>query len=215
MATSAGPPAGGGEASAVAPVAPPPAKLRPGRVWYWVALAVFLAGVAWGVVSLIAIVGRVDSFQRVPLPGTGVVSLTRGDYVIYYEGPGVSRGNVPGVPGMHIHMDSLFEWAADGDITMTRYHSWLNYQIGSHEDTAVLTLQIPVSGRYRVQSTSPEAPPGSYLAFGSNIAGLIVATVVPAAVLVLAGIVGAIMVAIIRHKRAKRARVPQLPQLLG
>ena len=88
MATSAGTPGGGGEAYPVAPAAPPPAKLRPGRVWYWVALAVFLAGVAWGVVALVVIIGRVDSFQRTPYPGTGVISLARGSYVVYYEGPG-------------------------------------------------------------------------------------------------------------------------------
>src|SRR5712691_11887590 len=69
MATSAGPPGGGGEAYPVAPVALPPAKLRPGRAWYWVALAVFLAGVAWGVVAFVVIIGRVDSFQGVPFPG--------------------------------------------------------------------------------------------------------------------------------------------------
>src|SRR5713101_3850174 len=104
MATSAGPPGGGGEAYPVAPVALPPAKLRPGRAWYWVALAVFLAGVAWGVVAFVVIIGRVDSFQRVPFPGTGVISLARGGYVVYYEGPGASNGDVP---AGHIDVTSL------------------------------------------------------------------------------------------------------------
>src|SRR5689334_20803675 len=103
MATSAGSPGGWGEAYAVAPVALP-AKPRPGRVWYWVALAVFAAGVAWWVVSFVTVTGRVNSFQRVPFPGTGVISLTRGDSVVYYEGRGASSGTVP---EGHIHLDSL------------------------------------------------------------------------------------------------------------
>jgi len=63
-------------------------------------------------------------------------------------------------------------------------------KFGSHEGTAALTVQIPLSGRYRVRSTSSAAPSGSHFAFGSSIAGRLVATVVPAAVLTLAGIVG-------------------------
>jgi hypothetical protein len=211
MATSAGPPASWGEAHAVTPVALPPAKLRPGRVWYWVALAVFLAGVAWWVLSFVAVTGRVDSFQRVPLPGTGVVSLTRGDYVVYYEGRGALSGTVPEA---HVHMDSLFKPAASSDMTMTPRSGSPTYQFGSHVGAAAGTVQVPVSGRYRVRSTS-SAPRGGHLAFGSSISawieGAVVPTaVVPAAVLMLVGVVGAIVVAIIRHKRLKRAGLPQL-----
>jgi hypothetical protein len=70
MATSTGPPTGGGAAN-VAPTFMPPAKIRPGRVWYWVALAVLLAGVAWAVVASVLLFGQVGSFPRVPDPGTG------------------------------------------------------------------------------------------------------------------------------------------------
>ena len=213
MATSAGSPGGWGEAYAVAPVALLPAKLRPGRVWYWVALAVFVAGVAWWVVSFVMVTERVNSFQRAPFPGTGVISLTRGDYVVYYEGRGASSGTVP---EGHIHMVSLSGAAAGRDVTMTPQSGSLTYQFGSHVGAAAGTVQIPVSGRYRVQSTS--ALRGGHLAFGSSVAGWIAgavvpAAVVPAAVLMLAGVVGAIAVAIIRHKRLERARLLQLLEL--
>jgi len=215
MATSAGSPGGWGETYAVAPVALPPAKLRPGRVWYWVALAVFVAGVAWWVVSFVTVIGRVNSFQRVPFPGTGVISLTRGDYVVYYEGRGASSGTVP---EGHIHVDSLSESAAGADMTITPHSGSLTYQFGSHVGAAAGTVQIPVSGRYQVQATSSAALRGGHLAFGSSVAGWIVgavvpAAVVPAAILMLAGVVGAIVVAIIRHKRLERAGQLQLLEL--
>lgn len=60
-----------------------PAELRPGRRWYWLAVATALAGLAWAAVVLVLVVGSVDSFQRVPVPGTGQVSLASGQYVIY------------------------------------------------------------------------------------------------------------------------------------
>jgi len=214
MATSAGPPSGGVEWHPVVPVAGPPAKLRPGRVWYWVALAVFVAGVAWWVVSFVTVTERVNSFQRAPFPGTGVISLTRGDYVVYYEGRGASSGTVP---EGHIHMVSLSGAAAGRDVTMKPQSGSLTYQFGSHVGAAAGTVQIPVSGRYWVQSTSATLR-GGHLAFGSSVAGWIVGAVVPtavvpAAVLMLAGVVGAIVVAIIRHKRLERARMLQLLEL--
>jgi hypothetical protein len=214
MATSAGSPPGWGEAYAVAPVAPLPTKLRPGRVWYWVALAVFVAGVAWWVVSFVTVTERVNSFQRVPFPGTSVISLMRGDYVVYYEGRGASSGTVP---EGHVHLDSLSESAAGGDMTMTPHTGSLTYQFGSHVGAAAGSIQVPVSGRYWVQSTSSQVR-GRQLAFGSNVSGWVVgaivpAAVVPAAVLMLAGVVGALVVAIIRHRRLERARPQQLLEL--
>src|SRR5215510_5571596 len=94
MATSASPPGGRSEADGGAPLASPPAKLRPGRVWYWVSAAVVLAGVAWVVVAFLVIIGQVDSFPRLPAPGTGVLFLPSGGYVVYFFFNGASTGAV-------------------------------------------------------------------------------------------------------------------------
>ena len=204
MATSAGPPSGGVEWHPVAPVAGPPAKLRPGRVWYWIALAVFLTGVAWAVVAFVVIIGQVDSFARVPIPGTGTVSLQRGGYVVYYEEPGAPSGPVP---AGHINIAPLSASAAVG--SLTPYSGNVTYQFGSRSGSAVLGLQIARSGTFLVRATSPVAVAGSHLAFGPSIAPWIAAAVVPAIVLGLAGIAGAIVVAVIRHSRARRARMSQ------
>ena len=47
-------PPGGGPDGGV--LAAPPARRRPGRIWYLVPLAVFLAGVAWLVAGLLSVV---------------------------------------------------------------------------------------------------------------------------------------------------------------
>ena len=205
MAAFTGPPTGWGPDTA-APTSVPPAKIRPGRVWYWVALAVFLAGVAWAVVASIVLFGRVDSFLRVPDPGQGTISLTHsGGYVIYYEGPGASNGNVPAG-----NIRVIPESAGAAVKSITAFSGSMTYQIGSREGTAVAHLQIAAPGRFLVQATSSGAPPGSHLAIGSNISGGIVAIVLPALVLALAAVGGAIVVAVVRHTRIKRARLPQL-----
>jgi hypothetical protein len=200
MAAYTGPPAG------FAPTSLPPAKIRPGRVWYWVALAVFLAGVAWAVVASIVLFGRVDSFPRVPDPGQGTVSLTHsGGYVIYYEGPGASNGNVPAGD-----VRVIPESAGAAVKSVTAFSGSMVYQFGSREGAAVAHLQIAAPGRFLVRATSSGAPPGGRLAIGSNISGGIAAIVLPALLLGLAAVGGAIVVAVVRHTRIKRARLPRL-----
>lgn len=163
-------------------------------------MAVALAGVAWVVVGFVVIIGQVDSFPRVPEPGTGVLILHSGGYVIYYEGPGASNG---AVPGGHVGVRALSGSAAVGSITA--YPGSMTYQFGSREGSAVARMQIVRPGRFLVRAISSAALPGSHLAFGPSIAGWIVAAVVPAILLVLTGIAGAIVVAIIRHRRALAA----------
>jgi hypothetical protein len=135
-----------------------------------------------------------------------VISLTHsGGYVIYWEGPGASNGNVP-AGNVHVTPES----AGAAVKSITAFSGSMTYQIGSREGTAVAHLQIAAPGRFLVQATSSGAPPVSHLAIGSNISGGIVAIVLPALVLALAAIVGATVVAVIRHTRIKRARLPQL-----
>jgi len=206
MATSIGPPAGEGAADAAVPTSLPPAKIRPGRVWYWVALAAFLAGAAWAVVALVVLFGRVDSFPRVPDPGQGVVSLTHsGGYVIYYEGTGASSGNVP---AGHVSVTDLS--GSKKVESITHFSGSLTYQIGSREGAAVANLEIAAPGRFLVQATASGAPPGSHLAIGSDLSGGIAAAVIPALLLILGGIVGAIVIAVVRHERIRRARSPRM-----
>jgi hypothetical protein len=206
MTASTGPPTGGGATNATAPISVPAAKIRPGRVWYWVALAVFLAGAAWAVVALVVLFGRVDSFPRVPTPGQGVISLTHsGSYVIYYEGPGASSGDVP---AGNVKVTPVS--GSEAVTSITSSSGSVTYQIGSREGISVANLQIAAPGRFLVQATSSGAPRGSHLAIGSNLAGGIFAAVVPSLVLILAAIAGAVAVGAVRHTRIRRARLPQL-----
>jgi hypothetical protein len=70
MTISAAPP-GGREASPAAPASVPPARLPPARAWYWVALAVGLAGVAWMVLTEVALFGQINELQQISDLGAG------------------------------------------------------------------------------------------------------------------------------------------------
>jgi len=183
-----------------------PWKTRPGRAWYLLALAVFLSGAAWLIFGLLGVKGQVDSFQRVPLPQGGLVSLQHsGGYVLYYEAPGAASGQFPSfnvtiVPASPAaRAQSLRPYAAD-----------VNYSFGHRQGRAVLTLQVSHPGTFRVVTTgAPTVAGGSDLAFGSTIAGGIVGTVLISVLLIVLGIAGGIALFVVRlTSRRTQLRVP-------
>ncbi len=200
MATWASP-AGSGDALNREPLAAPPARLRPGRVWYLVALAVIVAGVAWLLAGLAALNGQINSFQRVALPGNGEITLTHsGRYVIYYEGPGAAAGNAP---ALTVRLRPLSASAAVQGITPSGSNS---FSFGSHADTAVLNLKIAHPGRFLLQARAPAAPAGSHVAVGSSVGGSLARIIVPFIALIVVGVCGVVAVGFSRGSRGSRGR---------
>src|SRR6266550_6456103 len=124
------PPRDGGPGAV--PLAAPPAKIRPGRIWYLVGLLVFLGGVAWLVVGLVSVFSHVNAFARVAVPAGGQVSLDHsGGYVVYYEGPGAQSGRIPAV---RVRVTPASASAAVQ--SLTPYNGTQTYGIGSHPGIA-------------------------------------------------------------------------------
>jgi hypothetical protein len=191
----AGPPPFGGQTATGRP------KVRPGRIWYLAAVAVFLGGVAWLVFGLISVGHQIDSFPRVPLPAGGAVTLNHsGGYVIYYEGPGAKSGQIP---GFHVRIVPAASSPQMG--SLKSYSGSLTYSFGSHQGRAVLALRVARGGRFLVEPSG--APSHSDLAFGSSIAGGIVGIVLGSIALIFAGIAVAIVLLVIRIVKTRRARV--------
>jgi hypothetical protein len=196
-------PAPGGGGPDAAPAAAPKAKIRPGRIWYLVALLVLLAGVAWLVVGLLSISSRVDSFARVAIPAGGQITLDHsGDYVIYYEGPGAQSGQIP---DFRVRVTPASAGAAVQ--SLGPYNSSVTYSFGSHQGRAVLSMRVGHPGRFRVETPAGgNVPVGSGLAFGDSIVGGVAGTALPSVLLILAGIVALVVIFIIRIVKTSRAR---------
>jgi hypothetical protein len=93
--------------------------------------------------------------------------------------------------------------------SLDAYSGELTYSFGSREGRAVLTLEVAQPGTFVIEATdAPGVAGGSSLAVDSSIAGDIVRIVVPSAIAMVAAVGGAIVIAIVRHSRAKRARSP-------
>jgi hypothetical protein len=191
---------GAGQPPFGGPMATGRPKVRPGRIWYLVPLAVFLGGVAWLVFGLFSVSGQVDSFPRVPLPAGGAVTLNHsGGYVIYYEGPGANSGQIP---SFNVR---IVPAAAPAEVgSLKSYSGSVTYTFGSRQGRAVLTFQVAHAGRFLVEPSG--APSGSDLAFGSSIVGGIVGIVLGSIALILVGIAGAIVLFVIRLVKTRRVR---------
>jgi hypothetical protein len=198
-------PAPGDGGPGAVPLAAPPKRIRPGRIWYLVGLLVFLGGVAWLVVGLVSVFSHVNSFARVAVPAGGQVSLDHsGGYVIYYEGPRAQSGRTP---PFQIRVTPASAGAAVR--SLAPYSGSLTYSNGSHQGSAVLTLQVTHSGRFTVETPGgTNLPAGSGLAFGDSFGGGLVASIVGGVLLILAGLAGLIVIFIIRIVKTNRARSP-------
>ena len=177
-----------------------PLKVRPGRIWYLVDLAVFAAGLAWLITSIFAFAGTVNGLQRVPMPAGGNVHLGHaGGYIVYYEGPGAQNDRFPG-------FRVLVTPASHGaSVRLRQYGSSLTYNVGSHHGRAVFTLNVSGPGTFAVTVGGTPAP-GSDLAIGGSIARGIVGLIVPAVPLMVLGFVGWLVLFIVRIARKSSMR---------
>jgi hypothetical protein len=187
------------------PLAAPPAKIRPGRIWYLVGLLVFLGGVAWLVVGIVSVFSHVNSFPRVAVPAGGQVSLDHsGGYVIYYEVP---TGRSVLIPQVQVRVAAASADAALGP--MAPYNGSLSYSNGSRQGYAILTLQVIQPGRFTVTTPGQtDLPPGSDLAFGDSFGRGLAVSIGGGVLLILAGLGGLIAIFIIRIVKTNRARSP-------
>jgi len=173
-------------------------KLRPGRIWYLVAFAVIAAGLAWLIYGVVSLGNTVNDLQRVPLPAGGTVSLGHsGGFIVYYEGPGSQSGKIP---SYNIHFTPASPGAAVSGLT--RYGSNVTYNIGSHHGRAVLTLHVTKPGKFTITATGPQVA-GAGLAIGGSIASGIVSVLLPGVPLLIVGILGGVLLLIIRVVRKR------------
>ena len=193
-------------------LAAPRPRIRPGRIWYLLPLAVLLGGVAWIVFGLTSISSEINSFARAPLPAGGVVSLNHaGGYVVYYEGPGAQSGSFP-----DFRVGVLPASAGASVRSLTAYHGSLTYGVGSHEGKAVGTLQVTHPGQFKIVTAGASGvPAGSDLAFGDSFAGGLVAGIVGGVLLLLAGLAGLIVLFVIRVVKTNRAKSEAAAQQAG
>ncbi|HEX7276104.1 MAG TPA: hypothetical protein VF244_01905 [Acidimicrobiales bacterium] len=179
----------------------------PSRKGYWVGAALILVGVVgavlWFVFGFMSFSDTIDDFQRVPVNGEGEVTFDdTGGYVLYFEGPGASDGDVPAGQAQ------LTPVAGGESLELESYDSELSYSMSGHSGVAVLTVDIEEPGTYLLES---ESDGSGELAVGRSVGSKLVTTVVGGLALGALGVMSGIVILIVTAVRRRGARPKNAP----
>jgi hypothetical protein len=182
--------------------------LRPARFWYWVAGALAVAAVLWFALGLFlgfrSVNRQVEGFQRVPIPGQAEVSLDEpGGYTLYYEGLGASDEQAA-IPSFNV---SLVPVGGGQEVSIRDYGGSATYDFAGHAGRALGTFRIEAPGRFLLQTEGEPRGAEANVAVGTSVGPAILRTVIltiaGSLILLLAGAVLAVVVAV-RRNRARR-----------
>src|SRR5215467_7128627 len=188
--------------------------LRPSRYWYLIAGGLLAVAAVCLIVVVIGIFSwdrQIQDFQRVPVPGSGEVTLTEpGQYVLYVEARGaycswtIGSQDTPLAGGsMHLAMG-----LADGSrqIPVKSYTGVPeSYGVGGHQGLTAMSVTIAQPGSYLIETRDVHPAAVTDLAVGRSIVGPTLRPVVPL-VAGLAALLGAVVAFVFTGVRRRQAR---------
>ncbi len=155
-----------------APAAP---ATPPGRIWYLIAVGIFLVGMTAMAVFLITRLMSMDSgLTRFVAPGGETLTLDAGNYTIFHEPQGVIDGKI--YSGGALTGLTVTVTGPDGsDVPLTAASSG-RYSFGGHTGFAVFDFTAASSGAYIIAGHYADDAPGpqTVLAVGAGfLSGLL------------------------------------------
>lgn len=124
------------------PYPPAPQRITPSGWWFafgglLIAIGV-LGGLGLGIFGITQASGKIDDFQRIPVPGSGDVQLTEtGGYTVYFEGL-AGRVNV------------VITDPAGSAVPLNKYDATVTYSFGKHSGEAAFSFEVKQPGTYHV-----------------------------------------------------------------
>jgi hypothetical protein len=186
--------------------APAPPAAPPGRVWYLVAIVVFLVGMAAMAAFLITRLTSMDSgLTRFVVPGEQTLTLEAGNYTVFHEPQSVVDGKI--YSGGSLGGMSVTVTDADGsDVPLSPAGSG-RYSFGGHTGFAVFDFTAAAAGPYVIAGRYADDAPGSQtvIAVGAGFLSGLLTTIFGALGIAFGGaIIAAIMVVrtLVKRRRA-------------
>lgn len=155
----------------------PTAAAPPGRIWYLVGLAIFIAGMATMAIFLVTrLMGMEDGLARVVVPGEHRLVLAAGNYTIFHETQSVIDGKIyasTGLSGLSVTVTG-----PDGsDVPLTTASSG-RYNFGGHTGYSAFDFKAPAAGDYTLAARYDGAPgPETVLAVGAGFLSSLLGTI--------------------------------------
>ncbi|MEV6556573.1 hypothetical protein AB0M22_12715 [Nocardia sp. NPDC051756] len=121
---------------------PAPQRITPSGWWFafgglLIAIGVF-GGLGLGIFGITQASGKIDDFQRIPVPGSGDLHLTEtGGYTVYFEGLAGRVNIVITDPG-------------GSTVPLNKYDATVTYSFGKHSGEAAFSFEAKQPGTYHV-----------------------------------------------------------------
>ncbi len=187
--------------TATVPAAPPP-----GRIWYLVALGIFLAGMATMGAFLVTRLTSMDSgLTRFVVPGERTLTLEAGSYTIFHEPQGTIDGKI--YAGGSIEGLSVVVTGPDDVSVPLASAGSGRYSFGGHTGFAVFDFTAPAAGSYVVAASYPDqaSGPQTVLAVGAGFVSGLLATIFGALAFAFGGAIIATIIMVRTLVRRRRA----------
>jgi hypothetical protein len=188
--------------TAPAPAASPP----PGRIWYLVGLAIFIAGMGTMAIFLVTRLSAMeDGLTRIVVPGAQTITLAAGSYTIFHEAQSVIDGKIyasPGLGGLTVSVST-----PDGTTLPLAAAGSGRYSFGGHTGFSVFDFTAPTAGDYTVAARYDDGATGpqTVLAVGTGFMSGLLATIFGSLAFAFGGaIIAAILMVgvLVRRRRA-------------
>ncbi|WP_174186888.1 hypothetical protein [Nocardia barduliensis] len=159
-----------------------------------------IGGILLGAFGFLQTSGRIDDFQRVAVPGSGVVNLTEsGGYTVYFEYPGASSHGTSGTVNLRV-LDP-----GGKHVDLQKYDASVTYSFGAHEGRAGFSFQAAEPGAYRVTTAGSSEVT---VAIGHGLGSSFVGTLLGALALGFGGVVlGVLVLVVVAVKRSSGSRL--------
>jgi len=181
----------------------------PGRLWYAVALAAFLAGAAGAALFLLP---RIQALQerltRVVVPATVDLRLERpGAYTIFHEPQSVVGGTLYHAEVISGLTVALHEAASGRGLALAQPGATTSYSFGGRSGTSIFDFEIAEPGDYRLSADYADgrSEPRTVLAVGQGVVGGLFGAILGALGIGLVGFAAAVAIAAITFLKRRSA----------
>lgn len=188
------------------PTSPPPVgspSITPSGRWFALGGALIglgiIGGIVLGAVGFLQTSGRIDDFQRVKVPGSGVVNLAEtGGHTVYFEYSGASSRAASGTVNLRV-LDP------DGKhVELRKYDATITYSFGRHEGRAGFSFEAAKPGAYRVTTAGSSEVT---VAIGPGLGSSFVGALLGALALGFGGVtLGVLVIVVVAVKRSANRR---------
>lgn len=182
----------------------------PSRLWYLLAVAIFVAGMAaMGVFLASRLAGLGETLVQVVVPGEAELALETGSYTIFHERRSTVDGRIfsaDSIAGLGVTLAS----AAGEPVALAPTSMSSNYEFAGRSGTGAFEFEIGEPGVYLLSAAYREgaAGPETVLAVGKEFGGNLLRTLLGAFAFAFTGMGVALAIAgtvFVKRRAARRA----------